>query len=194
MRLYRGCLDLVVMSYLSNLISPIRAWPSLGEPLEANITSARLYSACTELDPFSHRALCILVSLRRSSHVLAHLRWSFCLPRHSHARLLYLDIMNLDTSLSQLTSPRHHRWDTWQPLTEPSQPQKMGATRSLLWVRQEALLVHWQTFGTYHIFWRIRLRRASMWAKSILALLIFGRGYARQCVFHRILRVLPSGW
>ena len=45
------------------------------------------------------------------------------IPRHFHVRSGYVSRL-----LSQLTLPRHLCLAMWRPLTEPSQPRKMGAT------------------------------------------------------------------
>ena len=134
-RLYRGCLDLVVMGYLSLLVNLVRAWSSLMFLWLILDTLTKLPSSClpslTQSRVYRLRAWSILANLKRLLHPLQLLCWlTFtetlsCSIEHV---INTLRAWHVTKMLSQLTTPSHCWFATWQPLTETSQPQKMGAT------------------------------------------------------------------
>ena len=77
-----------------------------------------------------------------------------------------LRVWHVPKMLSQLTLPRHRCLATWQPLTEPSQPRKMGATfcplKSMSRIPEEREtfdIPRWSLLGNWtRILWD-RLRR-----------------------------------
>ena len=100
----------------------------LGLPFMLKPYSSLIHSRIDHL-----RAWCILVICWRSPHVLEHLFDILFLPRHSMLGwgITTYIFPKLDTTREHYAKSYFHiitSSDMWQPLTEPNQPQKMGAT------------------------------------------------------------------
>ena len=113
----------------------MRAWSSLVTLRLIPDTLTKLPSSCLpsliQSRVYRLRAWGILANIERLLYPLELLCWltfTEALSCSIEHVINILRVWHAPKMLSQLTLPRHRCLATWQPLTEPSQPRKMGAT------------------------------------------------------------------